>query len=171
MVGDDRDGTVVFVTSLTKPAAPSLRIGALVARGPVLERLRAMRQLDDFFVPRPLQEAAIELVTAPSWERHLNALSTALRDRCHTLVEALAEHRPDWTVDHVPSGGLHLWVRIGDDDQAVTAAARDLGVAVSAGSRYFATERPGAWLRFNFAAAADRDELVEAARRLSTARP
>ena len=41
LVADDRDGTVVYVTSLTKPAAPSLRIGALVAHGPVMERMRA----------------------------------------------------------------------------------------------------------------------------------
>jgi DNA-binding transcriptional MocR family regulator len=50
---------------------------------------------------------------------------------------------------------------------ALTAAARDVGVGVSQGSRYFATERPGSWVRFNFAAAADPVELTEAARRLA----
>ncbi|GAB2600232.1 aminotransferase-like domain-containing protein [Kribbella endophytica] len=168
LIADDRDGTVVFVTSLTKPAAPSLRIGALIARGPVLERLRAVRQVDDFFVPRPLQEAAVELITSPAWDRHLNSLATALRRRCHTLATALTAERPDWSIDHVPAGGLHLWVRTDGDDLAAAAAARDLGVAVSAGTRYFATERPGSWLRFNFAATATEDDLTDAARRLAT---
>ncbi|MEV4897727.1 PLP-dependent aminotransferase family protein, partial [Nonomuraea sp. NPDC055795] len=69
LLADDRDGTVVYLTSLTKPAAPSLRIGALVARGPVMERLRAIRLVDDFFVTRPLQETALELLSSPTWER------------------------------------------------------------------------------------------------------
>lgn len=170
LLSEDRDGTVVYLTSLTKPAAPSLRIGALVARGPVAERLRAIRQVDDFFVPRPLQEAALELLSAPAWDRHLRSLATALRERCGDLTTALAEAQPDWTVSGRPEGGLHLWVRLppGADDAAVAAAARQAGVAVSAGDGYFATEKPGAWLRLNFAAAADRAQLAEAAHRLAT---
>lgn len=62
LAADDPDGVVVHVRSLTKVASPSLRVGALAARGPVLERLRAIQVVDSFFVPRPLQEAALELV-------------------------------------------------------------------------------------------------------------
>lgn len=170
LLTEDADGTVVYLTSLTKAAAPSLRIGALIARGPVLERLAAIRQVDDFFVPRPLQEAALELLGAPTWDRHLRGFAAALRERCDDLAAGLAQARPDWTVSGPPNGGLHLWVRLpGDaDDTAVAASARQAGVAVSAGGRYFATEKPGSWLRFNFAAAADRAELAEAVRRLAT---
>jgi DNA-binding transcriptional MocR family regulator len=35
LITQDHDGRVVHVTSLTKPASPSLRVGALIARGPV----------------------------------------------------------------------------------------------------------------------------------------
>ena len=38
---DDPDGHVVHLSSLTKVAAPGLRVGAIVARGPALARLRA----------------------------------------------------------------------------------------------------------------------------------
>ncbi|WP_343979376.1 PLP-dependent aminotransferase family protein [Kribbella koreensis] len=169
LLADDRDGTVVYLTSLTKPAAPSLRIGALVARGPVLERLRAIRQVDDFFVPRPLQEAALELVGSPGWDRHLRGLAIALRLRSRALVTALAEAQPEWSVVSPPTGGLHLWVRLPSDldETAAAAEAQRLGVVVSGGRRYFATEKAGSWLRFNFAAAADAAELSTAARRLA----
>ncbi|MGA6161851.1 PLP-dependent aminotransferase family protein [Amycolatopsis magusensis] len=160
LAADDRDGTVVYLTSLTKPASPSLRIGALVARGPVFERLRAMRLVDDFFIARPLQEAAIELLSNPAWERHLRALSTALRDRCATLATALDREIPEWTVDRVPRGGLHLWVRL---PGPVTPPA---GVAVGHGRDYFPAEPSGEYLRLSFAAAADPGELVEGVRRL-----
>lgn len=168
LLAEDRDGTVVYLTSLTKPAAPSLRIGALIARGPVLERLRAIRQVDDFFVPRPLQEAALELLGSPGWERHLRTLAASLRQRSRALIAALGEAQPDWVVTCPPDGGLHLWVRLPPDldDTTIAAEAQRLGVVVSAGRRYFATERPGSWLRLNFAAAADPAELSTAARRL-----
>jgi DNA-binding transcriptional MocR family regulator len=170
LVADDRDGTVIHVTSLTKPAAPSLRIGALVARGPVLERMRAVRMVDDFFVTRPLQEAALEVLSSPSWDRHVRSLGTALRQRCAVLAAAVAKELPGASVA-LPTGGLHLWVRLPSavDDTVLTDAARQHGVAVSAGSRYFATEPPAAHLRLGFAAAADHAELTEGARRLGVA--
>lgn len=169
LLADDRDGTVVHVTSLTKPAAPSLRIGAIVAQGPVLERLRATRHVDDFFVSRPQQEAALELLSSPAWERHLRTLSSELRDRCRTLVSALRSTLPEWTIDHVPTGGLHLWARLpaGVDPAALASTARQHGVAVSPGDRYFPAEQPGPYLRLNFAAPRDRAELTTAVTRLA----
>ena len=53
LAADDPDGVVVHVCSLTKATSPSFRVGALAARGPVLERLRAIQVVDTFFVPRP----------------------------------------------------------------------------------------------------------------------
>ncbi|MEV6301141.1 PLP-dependent aminotransferase family protein [Actinoplanes sp. NPDC051861] len=169
MILDDRDGSTVYVTSLTKPAAPSLRIGALVARGPVMERMRAIRKVDDFFVARPLQEAAVELVSSPAWDRHLRALATELRERRLLLTGALTGERPDWRIAGPPTGGLHIWVQLpaGADALALAAAARRQGVTVDAGSRFFATEPPAAFLRLSHAAAADRAELLEGAQRLT----
>ena len=62
---EDRNGHVIYVRSLTKCAAPGLRVGAICARGAALERLRAARLVDDFFVPGLLQETALQLVSAP----------------------------------------------------------------------------------------------------------
>ncbi len=168
LVADDRDGTVVHLTSLTKPAAPSLRIGALVARGPVMERMRAVRLVDDFFISRPMQEAALELITSPSWDRHVRVLAAALRERCQQLGAAVTRELPDWTISRLPTGGLHLWIQLpaGADDTVVTSAARQDGVAVSAGRRYFAAEPPAAYLRLGFAATNDLAELANGARRL-----
>ncbi|MFB7615640.1 PLP-dependent aminotransferase family protein [Kitasatospora sp. NPDC056181] len=176
LVADDRDGTVVHLTSLTKPASPSLRIGALVARGPVMRRLQAMRRVDDFFIARPLQEAAVELLSTPAWDRHLRTLATALRDRRTALEDALARELADWPLADSPAGGLHLWLRLPPaltdravTDAAVADAAGAHGVSVNVGHRYFPAEPPSAHLRLGFAAAADPAELTEAARRLAGA--
>lgn len=169
LLADDRDGTVIHLTSLTKPASPSLRLGALIARGPVALRLRATRLVDDFFIARPLQEAAVELLSAPAWDKHVRALGKALRERCQTLATALADHAPQWSIAGMPTGGLHLWVRLPNrpsDVAAIVDAAQARDVAVSAGTGYFAAEPPAAYLRVGFAAAADPGQLIEGARRL-----
>lgn len=171
LVAEDRDGTVIHLNSLTKPAAPSLRIGALVARGPVMERMRAVRRVDDFFVARPMQEAALEVVNSPAWNRHLRSLASTLRSRCAELAAAVARELPEWTLGRPPAGGLHLWVRLpaGADAAVLARAAREHGVSVSAGDRYFASEPPGAFLRLAFAATPSGAELAEGVRRLAAA--
>ncbi|GAA2842222.1 aminotransferase-like domain-containing protein [Crossiella cryophila] len=163
LVADDPDGTVVYLTSLTKPTAPSLRVGALIARGPALARLRATRLVDDFFLARPLQEAALDLLSNPAWDRHRRTLAAALKDRCATLATALARETPQWTV-RAPVSGLHLWLRLDTEETGIVRAARAQGVTVVSGRGHFPAEPPAPHLRLSFAAAADLAELTEAAR-------
>ncbi|MEO5822659.1 MAG: PLP-dependent aminotransferase family protein, partial [Vicinamibacteraceae bacterium] len=166
LIANDPDGTVIGVLSLTKPASPSLRVGAVVGRGPVMQRLRAMRLVDDFFVSRPLQDAAVELLAAPAWERHLRGLATALRERCATMVDRLGRDLPHWRVTAAPRGGLHLWVELPDDVADVEDRGRAHGVAIHAGHGYFAGETPGRFVRLTFGAPADLAEMTEGLRRL-----
>ncbi|GAA1233407.1 PLP-dependent aminotransferase family protein [Kitasatospora nipponensis] len=152
LAADDPDGVVVHVRSLTKVTSPSLRVGALTARGPALARLRAVQAVDGFFVPRPLQEATLELVGSPAWARHLRDLALALRERRTAAVTALRRALPHLPEPHVPYGGYHLWLRLleGTDEQALTAAALRAGVAVTAGRPYFAAEAPAPHLRLSY---------------------
>ncbi|MFF5079065.1 PLP-dependent aminotransferase family protein [Actinoplanes sp. NPDC000266] len=168
LVADDPDGHVVYVRSLTKSAAPGLRVAAIGARGPAGARLRAARLLDDFFVAGPLQQATVELVTAPSWARHLRTLRTALAARRGALLTALGRHLPSMVPSIVPRGGLHLWVALPDgaDDIATTTAAAASGVTVFPGRPWYAAEPPGPYLRLTYAAA-PADQIDEAVRRLS----
>jgi DNA-binding transcriptional MocR family regulator len=171
LIDDDDDGRVVHIASLTKATSPNLRIGALIARGPVAERLRSLRVVDDFFVPRPLQEAALELVGAPSWRRHLNVLSSALTGRRAALLAALDEHLPQARPVRVPAGGLNVWVALPEsvDDLLLAAAGREAGVLISPGRPYHAAEPPGPHARLSFAAAPHPAALEEGVRRLARA--
>jgi DNA-binding transcriptional MocR family regulator len=173
LLADDPYGTVVHVSSLTKPTSPNLRVGALVARGPVLERLRAIQVVDSFFVPRPLQEAVLDLVGAPAWPRHLRAITAGLRERRDAMLAALHRDLPDLSASlRVPAGGNYLWLRLpgGTDETALAAACLRAGVAVSPGRPYFAAEAPAPYLRLGFANTAGADEINEGVRRIATAR-
>ncbi|HTS98133.1 MAG TPA: PLP-dependent aminotransferase family protein [Streptosporangiaceae bacterium] len=173
LVAQDRAGRVVHLTSLTKPASPSLRVGALIARGPVAERLRAVRVVDDFFVSRPLQETALDLVTSPAWPRHLASLARALTARRSLLALALERYIPQFTIPALPRGGASLWVRMPGhiaDDQLASRASRQ-GTVISPGRSFHPAEPPGSFIRLSFAAAARPEDLLEGVRRLALAVP
>lgn len=171
VISMDGQGRVVYISSLTKPASPSLRLGALIARGPIADRLRAIRIVDDLFVNRLTQETALELVGSSGWTRHIVEVGRALRERRRVVVEALDEFAPLLVVPHLPRGGMHLWVTLpeGVDELAVAEAARQRGVLVGVGRSFFATEPPSHHLRLSFGCAANQDELRESVRRLGTA--
>ena len=149
------DGHVVYVRSLTKPAAPGLRVAGVCARGPVNHRLRALRVVDDLFVAGPMQEAALELVSSPSWTRHLKTLRGVLRSRRDAAVEALRAHLPQARLEVVPKGGFVLWLRLpeGVDEVALARACAERGVQVNPGRAWFPAEPEGAFLRLSYAAA------------------
>jgi DNA-binding transcriptional MocR family regulator len=151
----DTDGHVVHLSSLTKVAAPSLRIGALIARGPALARLRALRTVDDFFVSLPLQETAVEFLSSGAWPRHLSRLRRVLTARRDALVAAVRADLPRLAVERVPGGGLHLWLRLPDglDDTDVAARCARRGLLVSPGTPYHAGEPPAPYLRLTYGSA------------------
>ncbi|WP_406001886.1 PLP-dependent aminotransferase family protein [Streptomyces sp. NBC_00829] len=171
LAADDHDGVVVHVSSLTKATSPSLRVGMLAARGPVLERLRAIHVVDNFFVPRPLQEAALELVGSPAWNRHLRTVAAELKARRDTIAAALRLGLPELSLPHIPSGGYHLWLRLpdGTDEAALVSASLRAGVALAPGRPYFCAEPPAAHVRLSFAGVAGAAEIAEGVRRLRSA--
>jgi DNA-binding transcriptional MocR family regulator len=137
----------------------------------VLERLRAIQVVDTFFVPRPLQEAALELVGSPAWPRHLRSIGTELRNRRDAMTTALRRDLPELALPHIPSGGYLLWLRLpdGTDESALVAAALRAGVAVAPGRPYFSAEPPAGHVRLSFAAVAGTSEITEGVRRLRVA--
>ena len=171
LAADDPDGHVIHIRSLTKPTSPSLRISGLTARGAAYARLRDTHVINSFFVPRPMQETALELMTSPSYATHLRRLAAALRERRQALTQSLAERSPHLTIDAVRPGGYHLWTALPDgmvDDQVVAEAVRQ-GVSVSPGRNFYLPGGPTRHLRFSYAAAASADEIVRGVERLDQA--
>lgn len=172
LLAGDQDGRVVYLTSLTKAASPSLRIGALIARGPVASRLHAIRVVDDMFVARPLQEAALNLLTRPAWDQHLRGLGKNLSRRASALAQDLHNMLPA-TRFTLPAGGMHLWTRLppGTDDTEIAAAARRAGVIIMPGRPFFPAEPSAPHLRLTFSAASSETELNVGIKALSEAVP
>jgi DNA-binding transcriptional MocR family regulator len=108
-------------------------------------------------VSGPIQEAALEVVHAPAWQRHLRRVREVLAARRDVLAIAVRQHLGESSLALVPSGGIHLWVRLPDavDDADLARRAADAQVIISPGRRWFPAEPTGSFLRVSYACAAE----------------
>ncbi|HEU5036804.1 MAG TPA: PLP-dependent aminotransferase family protein [Nocardioides sp.] len=166
----DDAGHVIYLRSLTKSVSPALRVAAAVTRGPARDRIMADRGAESMYVSTLLQAAALDVVTQPAWRSHLRAVRQQLHERRDLLVNALREHAPEAAPDHVPAGGLNLWVRLPDGTD-VHRLGRDCetdGLIIAAGTEWFPAEPAGPFLRLNYSGP-DPAAFPEAARILGRA--
>lgn len=151
-VHDDR-GHVVYLRSLTKSVSPAIRVAAVIARGPARERILLDRAAESMYVSSLLQVAALEVVTQPGWSTHLRGVRQQLGARRDLLAAALREHAPRTAVDHLPAGGLNLWVRLpdGTDVQRLVVDCERAGLLIAAGDEWYPAEPAGPFVRLNYA--------------------
>jgi DNA-binding transcriptional MocR family regulator len=170
LLADDQHGHVITICSLTKASAPSMRVGAVIARGAIAARVADMRVVDDLCVSAPLQCAAVELVSATSWATHLRALSAKLAGRCATLAAELAAAMPELCTLSRPTGGVFVWLGLpaGVSDLELANQAMLRKVFVVAGRRFLLNSPAQSHLRLSFAALPESD-VREAVGRLADA--
>ena len=167
LVSADVNGHVVYLRSLTKSMSLSIRVAAVMAHGPVRQRIESALALSDLYVSPLLQLAALDVVTRSTWRTSLQRLRRGLGARRAALLDALAAE-PSLTATR-PPGGLHLWVRLPDvgdggvptDSDVVAARALARGLSVVAGREWFPAEPTGPYVRLSYAAAGP-DRYAEA---------
>lgn len=152
MAAHDDSGRIIYLRSLTKSVSPALRIGAVIARGPVRERILANVAASSMYVSPVLQAAALDVVGQPSWRTHLKRLRGELRARRDLMVEAVTKHLGQDALSSVPAGGLNLWVRLPDatDLRRLVSDCERAGVVIASGDALFPAEPAGRYTRLNF---------------------
>ncbi|MFT3662456.1 MAG: PLP-dependent aminotransferase family protein [Gordonia sp. (in: high G+C Gram-positive bacteria)] len=152
LVARDDGGHVVYIRSLTKSVAPSIRVAGLIARGPAKDRILSDAQAQSMYVSGVLQAAALDVVTQPAWSSHLRSLRGQLASRRDLLLAGVREHVRQAQVTAVPKGGLNLWLRLPDtvDLARLVADCEARGVLIGAGDEWFPAEAPGRFTRLNY---------------------
>lgn len=132
----DRNGTVLYISSLTKIIASGLRIGWVIGPQTVIERLADAKQQVDFGHSIFPQWVAHQFLSSPDYEGHMDHLRAALHARRERFVKALREKLGNEVELFLPEGGIHLWCRFRNelDGNAVLTEAIRRGVVFVPGN-------------------------------------
>lgn len=157
---DDR-GIVVHLSSFSKSLFPALRVGAIAARGRVLEGVVALKHATDLSDSPPMQAALAEFVRRGDYDRHLGRLRRTLRRRRDALLAALSRELPQGATWTRPEGGYQVWVELPFeiDTRDLLADAARAGVLFAPGSQFLPGHGPSQCLRLTMAQA-DEEEIL-----------
>jgi GntR family transcriptional regulator / MocR family aminotransferase len=166
----DHVGHVIYVGTFSKLLMPGLRVGFLVADGPILDELTDHKRVHDLTTSPLMQRVVDRYVSVGRYQAHLRRTIRAYRSRRDTVLTAAHEFLPNATVAPV-HGGLFAWLRLHEpvSTQTLRSYALDEGVDFAPGQRFFTNATDGNhFLRLNFATTTP-DEISQGMRRLGVA--
>jgi 2-aminoadipate transaminase len=143
----------ILLGSFSKIAFPGLRVGWVIARKEIIERLAQTKQWTDLHSDQLSQAIMLEFARSGRLEAHLERIIAAGRERRAAILEALPTALPPGSTFTRPEGGMNLWVSLpaGCDSHALLERARREKVNYLPG-RYFSIQQPLAeCLRLSFA--------------------
>jgi len=163
-------GHVIYVDSLSKTVGGGLRIGWIAARGPVFNRLVALKTATDLNSSALDQRIAARYLATGSHDRLLAETRLLYRARAEAVMRALERHLPGEYDAIEPLGGHSLWVTLRRrvDERALYAEALRHGVAFTPGHAMLSDERTRPSLRLTFSVESE-ERLDEGVRRLAAA--
>lgn len=165
----DPGGHVVYLSTFSKMLMPGLRVGFVLADGPVVARLAALHRQEELAGCQPIQRALEGFVSIGRYRTHLRRATRAYRARRDAILAAAARHLPPGVTWQAPQGGLFLWLRLppGSDAAALLPAAAAAGVTFAPGQAFFPAPAEGRRFARLCFAGHDAGALEEGLRRLA----
>lgn len=129
---------VVYLSSLSKTLAPTLRIGIVVAPASLERAAIMLKQGVDMHTSVLAQAIAAELLTSPDGRAHVNTVVHAYQKKRDILLAALDSHLPPGYAWTRPVGGMFVWVDAPADihTASLLSSAFDAGVAYQPGGPF-----------------------------------
>ena len=167
----DPGGRVIYVSTFSKILMPGLRVGFLVAEGPIYQRLVNFKRVNDLATSTLIQRALEAYVTVGRYQGYLRRSCQIFRKRRDAMLSAIQRFLPTELELDPPQGGLFIWLRLPENlaSGKLLPLAWDEGVDFSPGNGFFPDGLGGDnWLRLNFVAQAP-DQIEEGIKRLGKA--
>ncbi|MDA5194421.1 MocR-like pyridoxine biosynthesis transcription factor PdxR [Govanella unica] len=162
----DRDGRVIYLSSLSKTLAPGLRIGYMVASQTLIEEARAMRRLELRHPPANNQRTLALFLAQGSHDALTRRLMKIYKKRWLLMVQAIKSHLSGCSPIH-SNGGMAVWLKTPKKIDCLVLAKRaaEHGIVIEPGAVYFSDHSQGKnYFRLGFSVIPD--EKIEPGIRL-----
>jgi 2-aminoadipate transaminase len=149
----DSSGDTILLRSFSKVAFPGLRVGWVIARRALIEKLTEAKQWSDLHTDQLSQAVLLRFAESGRLEKHRQRMLVAGRERLEAALESCEEFLPPGARYTRPRGGMNLWIELPEplDAAELLPRAEREGVTYLPG-RYFAVARPRRnGLRISFA--------------------
>ena len=167
----DPDGRVIYMSTFSKMLIPGLRVGFVVADGPVYEHLLRSKRCHDLATCNLIQRALKDYVSVGRYHAHLQRSCTLYRRRRDAMLSALERHMTPGTTWLRPKGGLFIWLSLPEGIKAsdLLPTACGEGVVFAPGGNFHLDPCHGeGFMRLNFASNSE-DVIEEGIKRLARA--
>jgi len=147
-------GRTLAISTLSKIAAPGLRIGWVRAPRELLRSLTIAKQAADLHSSTVDQAAAARWLATADLAAHIKRLRAEYGARRDALLAGLGAALPPGSTHNHPDGGMFVWARLPDgwDAGALLTRALDRDVAYVPGAPFFSGPPDPATLRLSFTA-------------------
>lgn len=145
----DDDPRQIYLCSLSKIFAPGVRLGYLVVRPPMLEKVLAKRNDAG---PNTLASAITHEYLKDCLWQHVEMANAGLKVKRDTMLAALNRQLGNECIVSHPAGGLFIWVRLPDDVDPgrLKEIAVGRGVDFAHGSDFHIRNDAGPYIRLAF---------------------
>lgn len=142
----------VLLGSFSKIVIPSFRIGWIVARNEIMEKLVVAKQASDLHTNYFGQRIILQYLQDNNIDEHINKIRQAYGRQRDAMVTAISEHFPEEIRYTQPEGGMFLWITLPERLSAmeVFKEAINRKVAFVPGDPFYVNKKDVNTLRLNY---------------------
>ncbi len=162
--GKDR---VVALRTFSKISFPGLRLGWIVAREDIMNKIIVGKQAADLCSPAMTQYISYEFVSRGWLDDYVDVVRREYPKKKNAMIAALEKFFPAGSSWTDPQGGLFVWAKVPDsiDTSAMFREAISAKVAYVVGIAFYPHRNDNCHMRLNFSAV-DPEHITEGIHRL-----
>lgn len=108
---NDKQGSVLYIGSVSKTFSPGLRIGWIVGPEPVINRLADIKMQTDYG-SSSISQFLVNKWLKNGYEEDLTLVRSELKCRRDYMIEILNTYFSNIATWNIPSGGFYIWLKI-----------------------------------------------------------
>ena len=169
---DDRDGRVLYLSTVSKTLAPGFRVGWMVAPAPLVDRFETAKQSTDLVSGILDQHVVHEAIRRGVIARLAPEQRACYRTKCQVMEEALRDQLGGRLTWSSPRGGFFVWATLhgGIRDTELLERSLARGLVFVVGSAFFVDGSGHDTIRLSFSAPSE-ERIREGIRRLAAVMP